>query len=70
MLSPAGEIVLRYCPDYSVSTYLHLHMFLASLLDILTLDSRKIWYLKTVTADYPVTQQHIPEEEKPHKLLN
>jgi len=74
MFSPAGQIALYIAAQiafigYSVSTYLHFHLFLASLLDILTLDDRIIFCLKTVRADYPVTQQHIPEEENPHKQL-
>jgi hypothetical protein len=72
MLCPAGEIALYVATQmaftgYSVATYLHFHLFLASLLDILTLDDKTIFCLKTERADYPLTQQHIPEEENLHK---
>jgi hypothetical protein len=53
MFSHAGEIALYVAAQiaftgYSVPTYLHLHLFLASLLDILTVYDRTIFCLKTV----------------------
>jgi hypothetical protein len=75
VFSPEGQIALYIAAQiavtgYGVFTYLHFHLFLASSLDILILDDRTIFCLKKVRDYYPVTRQHIPEDENPHKQLN